>query len=293
MKFSMLVPAVQRWIASAVAQGHSAESIAESLIKSGHPDGIREAVSECMANGYGDALAPSTDSCSIVSAASSTQLADEQSVQILLTLNAPRIVLLGNLLSDEECDALIERSRQRLKPSTVVSPVDGGHASDAGRTSYGASFKRGEDALITRIEQRISKLLSIPISQGEPIQILRYAPGAEYRPHFDFFDPLVPGNARPLAMGGQRFATLVMYLNDVEAGGSTVFPTIGLDVLPRKGGAVFFAYATPNGDLDRNSLHGGSPVVAGEKWIATKWLRLGVYTGPGAGANIDDGSKPD
>jgi prolyl 4-hydroxylase len=85
-----------------------------------------------------------------------------------------------------------------------------------------------------------------------------------------------------LAMGGQRISTLIMYLNDVPAGGSTVFPEVGLDVLPRKGNALYFAYATEDGQLDRRSLHGGSPVGAGEKWIATKWIRQRPYTGPSA-----------
>ncbi len=85
-----------------------------------------------------------------------------------------------------------------------------------------------------------------------------------------------------LKHGGQRVATLVMYLNDVEAGGSTVFPEVGLDVLPRRGHAVYFAYTTEEGQLDKRSLHGGSPVSAGEKWIATKWFRQRNYGGPGA-----------
>jgi prolyl 4-hydroxylase len=72
-----------------------------------------------------------------------------------------------------------------------------------------------------------------------------------------------------------------MYLNDVEAGGSTVFPEVGLDVLPRRGNAVYFAYTTEQGELDARSLHGGSPVSAGEKWIATKWFRQRPYGGPG------------
>lgn len=85
-----------------------------------------------------------------------------------------------------------------------------------------------------------------------------------------------------LQQGGQRIATLIMYLNDVEAGGSTVFPEVGLDVLPRRGNAVYFAYCTETGVLDPRSLHGGSPVGAGEKWIATKWFRQGEYVGSGA-----------
>lgn len=219
-------------------------------------------------------------SSTVVARVSATQHTPDREVHILLTLNAPRIVLFGNLLSHEECDALIAASRDRLKPSTVVNSENGAYDRHDARTSYGAHFRRGENELISRIENRIASLLSIPVTHGESIQVLNYAPGAEYKPHFDFFDPRDPGNASVLSMGGQRFASLVMYLNDVEAGGSTVFPEIGLDVLPRKGNAIFFSYAGPDGHLDRLSLHGGSPVAGGEKWIATKWLRLGEYTGP-------------
>jgi prolyl 4-hydroxylase len=131
--------------------------------------------------------------------------------------------------------------------------------------------------LIARIEARIAELTSYPLENGEPIQVLNYGPGAEYKPHFDYFNPADPGNHQVLSMGGQRIATLIMYLNDVESGGSTVFPDIGLDVLPKRGNAVFFAYADAEGRLDSRTLHGGSPVAAGEKWIATKWFRQRAY----------------
>ncbi len=282
MRFEQLTPELQQWIQETVQYGHPVATIVETLVAAGHPASIVEAVTE-----YRDAQLSAghiirPHSSTVVAQVSGTQHTRDRDVHILFTLNAPRVVLFGNLLSDDECDALIAQSRQRLKPSTVVNAVTGNYDLHAARTSYGASFKRGENELIRRIENRISDLLSIPYSRGEPIQVLNYAPGAEYKPHFDFFDPRDPGNEGSLNMGGQRFATLVMYLNDVDAGGSTVFPEIGLDVLPRKGNAIFFSYANPAGDLDRLSLHGGSPVAAGEKWIATKWLRVGDYTGPDA-----------
>jgi prolyl 4-hydroxylase len=159
----------------------------------------------------------------------------------------------------------------------VVDPKTGAYDEHPDRTSSGTHFERAENEVIARIERRISELLGVPVENGEPIQVLRYLPGAEYKPHWDYFDPVQPGNATMLALGGQRVATLVMYLNDVASGGSTVFPEIGLDVLPRRGNAVYFAYAAADGQLDRRTLHGGSPVIAGEKWIATKWLREAAY----------------
>jgi prolyl 4-hydroxylase len=206
----------------------------------------------------------------------------DRTVNILLALNAPRVVLFGGFLSDAECDELVALSARKLERSTVVNAATGEYDVHPDRTSEGTHFTRGENPLIRRIENRISELVSCPVENGEPIQILHYTPGAEYKPHFDFFDPTFEGNDKVLAMGGQRIATLIMYLNDVEAGGSTVFPDVGLDVLPKKGNALYFAYATEDGQLDRRTLHGGSPVGRGEKWIATKWLRERAYVGPSA-----------
>jgi prolyl 4-hydroxylase len=136
-------------------------------------------------------------------------------------------------------------------------------------------FERGEAPLIARIEQRIADLLQWPVDHGEGLQILRYRPGAEYRPHHDYFDPVHPGTERILQRGGQRLASLVMYLNTPEGGGATTFPDVGLEVWPVRGNAVFFSYDRPHPDT--RTLHGGAPVKVGEKWVATKWLRQGVF----------------
>ena len=206
----------------------------------------------------------------------------DRDVEMLFVIESPRVVLFGNLLSDEECDLLISQSRDKLQRSSVVNASTGAYDVHPHRTSSGTYFKRGENELLQRIEKRIAELVDCPIEQGEPIQVLHYEPGGEYKPHYDYFDPAHPGNKEVLAQGGQRIATLIMYLNDVTRGGSTVFPEIGLDVLPRKGHAVYFAYRDEAGALDARTLHGGSPVGSGEKWIATKWFRQLPYVGAGA-----------
>jgi len=205
----------------------------------------------------------------------------DREIHMLFALTAPRIVLFGNLLSPEECDEMIRLSRGKLERSSVVNNETGAYDIHPHRTSYGTYFNRGENELILRLENRIAELVQYPVANGEPIQILHYEPGGEYKPHFDYFDPKQPGNEQVLMQGGQRIATLIMYLNDVEAGGSTVFPEVGIDVLPRRGNAVYFAYCTETNTLDPRSLHGGSPVGTGEKWIATKWFRQREYTGTG------------
>jgi prolyl 4-hydroxylase len=119
-------------------------------------------------------------------------------------------------------------------------------------------------------------MLSIPVDHGEGLQILHYLPGQQYEPHYDWFDPEQPGFAAITAKGGQRIASLVMYLNTPDGGGATAFPEIGLTVTALRGSAVYFAYDTG----DTTSLHAGLPVTKGEKWIATKWLRERPFQGP-------------
>ena len=157
-----------------------------------------------------------------------------------------------------------------------------GHKTDTGtsevneaRTSDGMFFQRGENELCDRIERRLAALLRWPIENGEGLQVLRYRPGAEYKPHYDYFDPTQPGTPTILKRGGQRVGTLVMYLNTPARGGATTFPDVKLEVAPVKGNAVFFSYDRPH-PLTR-TLHGGAPVLEGEKWVATKWLREGRF----------------
>ncbi|MEW5880822.1 MAG: 2OG-Fe(II) oxygenase [Pseudomonadota bacterium] len=290
MQFENLAADLQKWLKTSIEQGHGREALVQSMRAAGYQRNFaRAAVEAALAKLAPAGAAGETpqaqpaplDTTTILAQSPNSIETSDRKVHILFALNAPRIVLFGGLLADDECDELIALSRRKLTRSSVVNAETGAFDVHPDRTSSGTHFERGENELVRRIENRIAELVSCPVERGEPIQILHYRPGAEYKPHFDFFDPAYPGNESVLAMGGQRVATLVMYLNDVIAGGSTVFPEIGLDVLPRKGNAVYFAYTTEDGQLDRRTLHGGSPVAEGEKWIATKWLRQRNYGGAG------------
>ncbi len=196
-------------------------------------------------------------------------------VRLLTTLRHPRVIVFGGLLSDDECAGLMALAEPRLLRSETVENDTGGSEVNAARTSDGMFFGRGETPLIDTIERRIAALLRWPLDHGEGMQVLRYRPGAEYRPHHDYFDPAHAGTARILQRGGQRVGTLVMYLSTPEGGGATTFPDVGLEVAPVRGNAVFFSY--DRADASTRTLHGGAPVTAGEKWVATKWLREGVF----------------
>ncbi len=201
----------------------------------------------------------------------------DREVFVSMRIEQPEVALLDNLLSNEECDELVALSRAKLKQSTIIDPLTGGEEIIADRSSYGTYFNVNETAFIAKLDARIAAVMHWPIENGEGLQILNYKVGGEYKPHFDYFPPDDPGSAIHIKKGGQRVSTLVMYLNEVEDGGETVFPMLGLAITPKKGSAIYFEYCDNNGKIDTSTLHAGAPVVAGEKWIATKWMHQNPY----------------
>jgi prolyl 4-hydroxylase len=203
--------------------------------------------------------------------------AHDRAVRVAMRIAQPMVAVLDNFMSNEECDELVQLSRAKLQRSTIVDPATGKDLVIEDRKSSGTFFALNENPLVARLDQRISDVMRWPVENGEGIQILNYQIGGEYKNHFDYFPPDDPGSALHIAKGGQRVSTLVMYLNDVEQGGETIFPAIHLAVSPNKGSAVYFEYCNDLGQVDAMSLHGGVPVIAGEKWIATKWMRQRRY----------------
>ncbi len=201
---------------------------------------------------------------------------DGQHIQVAMRVSKPDVVLLDNFMTHEECDAFCELSKSTLTKSTVVDDATGDSVNHEHRISLGTYFTLGQNDLVKKIETRIAEVTGTPVPNGEGIQILNYAGGGEYRPHFDYFQDNAGGRVHT-AHGGQRIMTVIMYLNDVKAGGATVLPDINLSVYPKKGSALYFSYFNSKGQVDPSTLHGGAPVVEGEKWIATKWIRERVY----------------
>jgi prolyl 4-hydroxylase len=140
-----------------------------------------------------------------------------------------------------------------------------------------AFIQRGEAEVAERIDRRLAALAHWSPECSEPFQLQKYGKTQEYRPHFDWLDPDSAGHRSHLARGGQRLATFILYLCDVEQGGGTVFPALGLEVFPKKGNALWFLNTDSNHQPDQQTLHGGAPVVSGTKIIANKWLRQGRY----------------
>lgn len=199
-------------------------------------------------------------------------LIDGRVCRVLFEMKLPRVIMVDNFLSDKECRDIMELSTPRLIRSKVVDRSDPGKSKlDDVRTSAGMFFTKGENALISEIENRISIFSNWPVENQEGFQVLKYEPGQEYKPHNDYFDGNTEKNQPILKRGGQRLGTVILYLNNCPEGGGTIFPESGLELKPAKGCAVFFGYPTYN--KESKTLHGGSPVIKGEKWIAVKWLR--------------------
>jgi prolyl 4-hydroxylase len=270
---------LERWVVAQAMAGSAPGSVLQPLLDDGWSeqeavDAVAAAVNAFVASNAEHAGLPPLERVPVPTEPNGAAILDagDRQIRVLASMLLPRVVVLGGLLSDDECDALVELARPGLARSTTVDPESGGDMLHADRTSRGMSFSRGENALCARIEARIARLLDWPLENGEGLQVLNYGPGAEYKPHYDYFDLAMPGSEVVLRRGGQRVASVVMYLNTPARGGATVFPDAHFEVAAVKGNAVFFSYDRPH-PITR-SLHGGAPVLAGEKWILTKWLRV-------------------
>jgi prolyl 4-hydroxylase len=281
----------QVWLSTNAQRGCSPASMIEEMVKAG----FAPATATAMVQGVSrpsSAASPAT-AATVATLAAVTPSAyrydaapvaqgnsvriGEHEIKVLLRCQRPQVVVFGEVLTPDECNEMIERSRHRLQRSTIVDPVTGRQDVIPNRTSAGIWFQRGEDAFIDRLEQRIASLMNWPLDHGEGLQVMHYQVGGEYRPHFDYFPPDQAGSAVHTTRVGQRVATLIMYLNDVPDGGETLFPEAGISVVPKQGGAVYFRYLNGLRQLDPLSLHGGEPVLGGEKWIMTKWVREHPY----------------
>ncbi|MFM0609055.1 2OG-Fe(II) oxygenase [Paraburkholderia sediminicola] len=283
----------EAWLSSNVARGCSIDSMIDAMVQAGFAtETARAEVHKAFGKNPADAAGspPAATEAALAQTAPQTYQYDEppvargnviraydRDVRVLMRCERPQVIVFADVLSPDECNEMIERSRHRLKRSTTVNPLTGKEDVIRNRTSEGIWYQRGEDAFIEQMDRRISGLMNWPVENGEGLQILHYGTTGEYRPHFDYFPPDQTGSAVHTAQGGQRVATLVIYLNDVPDGGETIFPEAGMSVAARQGGAVYFRYMNGQRQLDPLTLHGGAPVLGGEKWIMTKWMRERAY----------------
>lgn len=159
----------------------------------------------------------------------------------------------------------------------MVAPVVGKGAGEIShsRTSSTCYLAREDLPLLLN---KVSKLTGKPVEHCELPQVGRYLPSQQYLQHFDAFDLSNEDGRRFASNGGQRTVTVLIYLNDVEKGGQTAFPSLKLEVQPKRGMALVFFPATVDGLLDKNALHAAKPAVD-VKYVSQVWIRQGNYEG--------------
>lgn len=175
-------------------------------------------------------------------------------------------------------DYLMNVAGPRLKPSSVVDPDTGNLIRNPIRSSYSMYFSPNMyDVVVAYASQAVARLAGVPMANAEPLTILRYGPGQQYKAHMDYLVGPATGEQMQKT-GGQRLVTAFVYLNDVEQGGETDFPELGARISPASGRAVKFFNLTPHGEPNPHTLHAGCPVIRGEKWLATYWFRERAFT---------------
>ena len=163
------------------------------------------------------------------------------------------------------CDHLINAAAPYVSPSWVVDPDTGQNLRSEVRTSHSMYFHTNMyDAVVAEAVRRLAAIGGLPVEHAEPLGVLRYGVGQEYRPHYDFYDDD--------QHEAQRVSTVFVYLNDVAEGGGTEFPRLGVTVEPARAKAVKFLNCDAAGKPNPETLHAGLPVIRGEKWLATLWF---------------------
>jgi prolyl 4-hydroxylase len=267
---------VHRSIAERHAEGHCPAQIfagltADGLDPAAAVEALQQVLGTALPQGEADALRRGCPGAHLDGPAPAVAV-QGRDVKILMKLDKPRIVLFDGLIGDDECDEVMRIAQPRLKRSTYNH--DGGQVTeslDDARTSWGADLPRHERIPVCeRLDERVQALLDWPADFSAKWQVLRYGVGGEFKPHYDcFHDSFGPWHP-VLRGGGHRCGTLIVYLQTPSRGGSTVFPELSLEVPAHRGRALYFAYPKPV-----RVLHGGAPVLEGEKWAMVKWFRQG------------------
>jgi prolyl 4-hydroxylase len=200
----------------------------------------------------------------LVAAMDLTEAGDPAALPVGEALSTqPQVTLFRGLFTAPECDYLITVADPMFMPSTV-NTSNGQQVQDPIRTSDGATIDwMIEDPAVHALNRRLAAVTGTDAAQGEALQILRYRPGQQYRPHYDFVR----------ASANQRHLTALVWLNEGYAGGETLFVKVGLSVKGERGDCLVFSNSLPDRSVDPLSEHAGSPVTAGEKLLASRWIR--------------------
>ncbi|EDW67591.2 prolyl 4-hydroxylase subunit alpha-2 isoform X1 [Drosophila virilis] len=183
----------------------------------------------------------------------------------------PFIVAFHDVLSPHEIGELQQLAMPLLKRTTVYDSNAGLHGSVKGtRTSKGIWLSRSHNNLTKRIGRRISDMTGFHLEGSTSLQVMNYGLSGHYALHTDYFN--TAELIAPESPTGDRIATVLFYLSDVEQGGDTVFPRIEQAFKPERGKALLWYNLHRNGTGDKRTEHGACPVLVGSKWIMTQWI---------------------
>uniref|UniRef100_A0A8C2XI62 Prolyl 4-hydroxylase subunit alpha-1 n=1 Tax=Cyclopterus lumpus TaxID=8103 RepID=A0A8C2XI62_CYCLU len=183
----------------------------------------------------------------------------------------PRIVRYHDIVSDAEIEKVKELAKPKLRRATISNPVTGVLETAHYRISKSAWLGAFEHPVVDRINQRVQDVTGLDVTTAEELQVANYGVGGQYEPHFDFGRKDEPDAFEELGTGN-RIATWLLYMSDVQAGGATVFTDVGAAIWPKKGTAVFWFNLFPSGEGDYRTRHAACPVLVGNKWVSNKWI---------------------
>lgn len=184
----------------------------------------------------------------------------------------PLVYVFEDFLTDIEVDQLLTAAKPKLQQALVSAAQAG--VKSAGRSGRNCWIPHNYNAVVKDLVLRVAEIVGIPLQNAESMQVIYYARSEQYAPHFDAWDAGTERGQRCMAKGGQRLVTCLLYLNDVEAGGGTCFPKLDMEVKAKRGRMVLFHNCHRGSNIRHPaSLHGGLPVLAGEKWACNFWFR--------------------
>ncbi|KAG7364995.1 2-oxyglutarate/Fe(II) oxygenase [Nitzschia inconspicua] len=201
--------------------------------------------------------------------------------------DGPWLIQFENVLNEEEAQRLIDLgAKQGYERSSDVGEQkeDGTFAKNinSGRTSTNAWCLGScmEDEIAIGVVRRIEEITSIPETNSENLQLLRYEPDQYYQEHSDY----IPYQKDRQC--GVRILTFYMYLNDVEEGGGTRFPALNMTVTPKRGRAVLWpsVYDEDPNKKDPRTVHTALKVIKGVKYGANAWIHQRDFKGPNRNA---------
>lgn len=196
--------------------------------------------------------------------------------------NDPIIYIIDDFLTPDECSHIISISKSSLQRSLVTSN-NGGIISE-GRTSCNTWIKHETDNITSLIFKKICDIVEKDYSVAENFQVIHYDVNQEYKPHYDSWDHdyTIQKNINNLTKGGQRILTALCYLNNIDEGGGTCFPKLDIEIEAKMGRLLVFENVYKNTNIKHhNSLHGGMPVIKGEKYAFNLWFKeMSVNTIP-------------